>query len=110
MPSANVQARLGAWEPVCLLTPWPLAQFDLQIIGADADVDVQDLPINDVRHHRLAPSTTSLVSGKLEKRRKKKTLQENTPFGTQELLSTWACMSVIHVPTLAWAWGTPTVL
>lgn len=75
MPSANVQARLGAWEPVCLLAPWPLAQFDLQIIGADADVGVQGLPISDVHHHRLAPSTTSLVSWKAREEEE----EENTP-------------------------------
>lgn len=111
MPIANAQVHLGAWEPVCLLVPWPLAQLNIQIIGVDADVEVQVLSISDVHIHRSALSTSSLVSGKLEKRRKKNTLQV-------QILSIWhmraaihmGTCSVIHVPTLVWACETPRVL
>ena len=74
---------------MCLLAPWPLAQFDLQITGAQADVEVQGLPINDVHHYGLGPSTTSLERGKLEKR-KRETLQA-------QILSIWQLKAAVHM-------------
>lgn len=47
------------WEPVCQLVTWPSAHLDLQVIDADANVEVRGLPVADVCHDRLAPSTTS---------------------------------------------------
>lgn len=53
-------------------------------------MEVRGVPISDVHHSRLAPSTTSLVSRKLEKRRKKKTLQV-------QMLSIWHTKAAVHM-------------